>query len=162
MALSFTVARGYHMIVKLTSPSFEQSAQIPQKFTCDGSNINPELRISDVPADTKSLVLIMDDPDATGGVTWDHWVVWNINPKTSVIAENSVPAGAIQGTTSFGEKKYGGPCPPRGSKLHRYIFTLYALDVTLNLSQDSRKSDIERAMAGHILDETILLGTFNR
>ncbi len=148
--------------MKLSSPAFENSASIPQKFTCDGANINPELFISEVPDGAKSLVLIMDDPDATGGITWDHWTVWNIDPKTSVITENSVPAGATQGITSFRDQKYGGPCPPHGSKPHRYMFKLYALDTTLDLLADSKKADVERAIAEHVLAETKLLGTFQR
>ncbi|KKU85297.1 MAG: Phospholipid-binding protein, PBP family [Parcubacteria group bacterium GW2011_GWA1_47_9] len=148
--------------MKLTSPAFEDSASIPQKFTCDGANINPELYISDVPDGAKSLVLIMDDPDATGGITWDHWVVWNIDPKTSVIAENSLPVGAIQGMTSFGDQKYGGPCPPRGSKPHRYMFKLYALDAILAVDERSAKKEIETAMRGHILAETQFIGMYGR
>ena len=148
--------------MKLSSPAFENSASIPQKFTCDGANINPELRISEVPDGAKSLVLIIDDPDATGGVTWDHWVVWNIDPKTSMIAENSVPTGVIQGTTSFGDQKYGGPCPPRGSKPHRYMFKLYALDTVLNIPADSKKADVESAMQSHVLAEITSTGLFGR
>ena len=148
--------------MKLSSVAFENSASIPQKFTCDGANINPELRISEVPDGAKSLVLIMDDPDATGGVTWDHWVVWNIDPKTSMIAENSVLASAVQGTTSFGDQKYGGQCPPRGSKPHRYMFKLYALDTALDIPADSKKADVERAIVERVLAETKLLGTFQR
>ena len=148
--------------MKLSSTAFENSASIPQKFTCDGANINPELRISEVPDGAKSLVLIIDDPDATGGVTWDHWVVWNIDPKTSMIAENSVPTGVIQGTTSFGDQKYGGPCPPRGSKPHRYMFKLYALDTVLNIPADSKKADVESAMQSHVLAEITSTGLFGR
>lgn len=148
--------------MKLLSPAFTEGQTIPSKFTCDGSDINPELRIEGVPANTKSLVLIMDDPDATGGVTWDHWVVWNIDPNTSVIPENSLPHGAIEGTTSFRHQKYGGPCPPRGSKPHRYMFKLYALDTFLDVPDHSSKSYVERGITGHILDETRLMGLFGR
>lgn len=146
--------------MKLTSPAFEPSTPIHAKFTCDGANINPELHIEGVPHGTQSLVLIMDDPDATGGRTWDHWVVWNIDPATTTIAEDSSPAGAIQGLTSFGDQKYGGPCPPRGSKPHRYMFKLYALDTILDTPASSHKIDIERAMAGHIIAEAGLMGLF--
>ena len=104
----------------------------------------------------------MDDPDATGGVTWDHWLVWNINPETLVIAENTVPIGAIQGKTSFGHQKYGGPCPPPGSDPHRYMFKLYALDTTLDLSAGATKQEIESAMENHILDQITLIGLYQR
>ena len=110
----------------LKSPAFENGAEIPSRYTCDGENINPTLIIENVPEGVKSLVLIMDDPDATGGATWDHWLLWNIPPETKEISENSVPAGAIQGKTSWGTNKYGGPCPPKGSSPHRYMFKLYA------------------------------------
>ena len=146
--------------MKLTSPAFLPLQSIPAKFTCDGENINPELHINGVPESAKSLALIMDDPDATGGRTWDHWTLWNIDPKISVIKENSVPVGAVQGVTSFGDKKYGGPCPPRGSKPHRYMFKLYALDVVLDLPAPSHKIDIEHAMKGHIVAEAGLVGLF--
>ena len=146
--------------MKLISPAFENETAIPSKFTCDGEDINPELQISDVPETAKSLVLIMDDPDATGGRTWDHWVVWNIDPKTTLITENSPPAGGTQGTTSFGSQKYGGPCPPRGSRPHRYMFKLYALDIILDLSTSSHKIDIEHSIKGHVVAETNLMGLF--
>lgn len=147
--------------MKLASTSFENQKQIPSQYTCDGENINPELHISGVPDGTGSLVLIMDDPDATGGRTWDHWVVWNIDPKTAVILENSVPQDAVPGRTSFGDQKYGGPCPPRGSKPHRYMFKLYALDIALNISADSDKKTVEGAMKGHIIDQAMVIGLFN-
>jgi Raf kinase inhibitor-like YbhB/YbcL family protein len=146
--------------MNITSPVFENKSAIPSKFTCDGDNINPELHILDVPVAAKSLVLIMDDPDATGGRTWDHWVVWNIDPTTTMIAEDSLPIGAIQGTTSFGNQKYGGPCPPRGSHPHRYMFKLYALDIMLDVPALSHKIDIERAMDRHVIADVSFMGLF--
>jgi len=146
----------------LKSAAFKHNGFIPEKYTCDGLNVNPSLQIENIPSGTKSLVLIMDDPDATGGVTWDHWLVWNLNPDLKIIEENQVPTGAIQGTTSFGEIKYGGPCPPRGSKPHRYMFKLYALDSVLNLAAGASKAEIEKAMEGHILDKTVLIGLYSR
>jgi hypothetical protein len=146
--------------MKLTSPAFAPLQTIPAKFTCDGVNVSPELHIEGVPRGTRSLVLVMDDPDATGGRTWDHWVVWNIDPTTTVITEEFVPVGATQGLTSFGDQKYGGPCPPRGSKPHRYMFKLYALDIKLDLPPSSRKTDVERAMEGHVVAEANLMGLF--
>lgn len=146
----------------LKSSAFEHNNAIPSKYTCDGDDINPSLEVSNLPENTKSLVLIMDDPDATGGVTWDHWLVWNINPETLIITENTVPAGATQGTSSFGYQKYGGPCPPPGSNPHRYMFKLYALDTTLDLLAGATKQEIETAMENHILDQTILIGLYQR
>src|SRR3989304_9638033 len=116
--------------MKIQSPSFENNQSIPSKFTCDGENINPPLEFLDIPENTKSLVLIMDDPDAPMGL-WVHWTVWNIDPATSGIPENQKFEGAMEGMTSSGKTGYGGPCPP--DKEHRYFFKLYALDTTLSL-----------------------------
>jgi len=146
-------------IMKLTSPVFENNQIIPKKYTCDGEDINPPLKISGVPEGTRSLVLIVDDSDAPMG-TWDHWIVWNIDPSTSLIKENSVPEEAVQGMNSFGKQPYGGPCPPSGT--HHYHFKLYALDTEFNLPPSSNKKTVEKAMAGHILDWTELIGLYQR
>ena len=132
---------------------------IPSKYTCDGENINSPFQIADVPSAAKSLVLISDDPDAPMG-TWVHWTVWNIPLETKEIGENSAPIGAVEGITSFGNKGYGGPCPPSGT--HRYFFKLYALDKALDLPPSAKASDIEKAMTGHILDKTELIGLYQR
>jgi len=145
--------------MKITSPAFENNQMIPQKYTCDGENINPPLQINDIPAGTQSLVLIVDDPDAPSG-DWVHWLVWNINPATKLIAENESPQGAIQGTNDFNKQNYGGPCPPSG--IHHYQFKIYALDTVLNLPSSSRKKDLEKAMENHILDKEILIGLYQR
>lgn len=145
--------------MKLESPAFEHNQKIPSKYTCDGKNINPPLKIESVPEATKSLVLIMDDPDAPRG-TWVHWTLWNISPDTKEIPENSVPAGAVQGQTSFGKPGYGGPCPPSGT--HRYFFKLYALDATLELSPQADRATLETAMEGRILDKAELIGLYSR
>tara|TARA_Y100000310_G_scaffold323005_1_gene382816 strand:- start:51 stop:605 length:555 start_codon:yes stop_codon:yes gene_type:complete len=144
--------------MKLTSPSFENNNEIPSEFTCDGPNILPELNIAETPENTKSLALIMDDPDAPGG-TWIHWVVFNIPPETKVIQKNTEPRG-IQGTTSFGRLEYGGPCPPSGT--HRYFFKLYALDAALDLKEGSDKAALEQAMDGHIIESSELIGNYKR
>ncbi len=146
---------------KLTikSPEFGNNEMIPSKFTCEGENINPELKISGVGAETKSLVLIMDDPDAPMG-TWVHWTLWNIDPETAVIPQNSVPEGAVEGITSFRKPGYGGPCPPSGT--HRYFFKLYALDKLLELGTQTTAGDIEKAMEGHILDSAELIGLYKK
>ncbi len=145
--------------MELSSPVFTNNGPIPQRFTCDGENINPPLAISQVTEGAEALVLLVDDPDAPMGV-WDHWVVWNIDPRTETIAENSLPAGAVQGTNSSNSRKYIGPCPPSGT--HHYHFKLYALDTDLDLDPSSRKSDVEAAMKGHVLDWTDLIGTYLR
>ncbi len=145
--------------MQLKSSAFPPNGPIPAKYTCDGQNINPPLTISEVPETARSLVLICDDPDAPGK-TWVHWTVWNIDPKTSEILEGKVPAGAVQGVTDFGAVGYGGPCPPSGT--HRYFFKLYALDTDLALTYQAKKEDIEKAMEGHSLDQTQLIGVYSK
>lgn len=144
--------------MKIISPAFGPNQPIPEKYTCDGENISPALRISDVPASTQSLVLIVDDPDAPMG-TWVHWILWNIDPKTAAIPENSVPPGAIQGKTNR-ENNYHGPCPP--DREHRYFFKLYALDTELDLDQSADKSRLEQALADHVIEQAELVGLYNR
>lgn len=129
---------------------------IPVKYTCDGADINPPLRIEGIPEGTHSLVLIVDDPDAPGG-TWDHWIVWNI-PLVETIEEDSVPG--TEGLNDFKTQSYGGPCPPSGT--HRYFFKVYALDTTLDLPTTSTKTDVEQAMIGHILANGELIGLYSR
>lgn len=151
---------GYKMdTVILRSPAFEQNGYIPHEYTCDGKDINPPLTIDAIPRSAKSLSLIVDDPDAPGR-TWVHWVLWNIDPTTTMIRENEVPAGAIQGRNDFKKTNYGGPCPPSGT--HRYFFKVYALDIMLSLPSTSTKADLERAMTGHILAEGHLVGVYRR
>jgi len=144
--------------LKLTSSAFQNNGMIPSKYTCDGEDVNPPLEISGVPSNAKSLLLIVDDPDAPMG-TWDHWVMWNI-PIVTKIDEDNVPAGAVQGNNSGGANSYQGPCPPSGT--HRYMFKLYALDTSLNLSSNSKKADVENAMKGHVLDQTVLVGLYKK
>ncbi len=146
----------------LKSSAFKEGDTIPRKFTCDGENVNPLLEIKDTPTGTKSFVLIVDDPDATNGKTWDHWVMWNIDPKTQYIMEDNLPSGAVQGINSWNKNKYGGPCPPQGAKPHRYMFKLYALDAALDLATSSTAADVERAMANHVIEKTTLMGLYGR
>jgi len=143
----------------ITSDTFEPNGVIPAKYTCDGLNINPALHFADIPPDTKSLALIVNDPDAVSG-EWSHWIIWNILPTTESIHENSVPATAIQGATDFGANKYGGPCPPTST--HRYEFKLYALDTMLNLPKNTTKSELLNAMQNHIIAEATLTGLYSR
>jgi hypothetical protein len=148
-----------NIAMKLTSKAFLNNSNLPAKYTCDGQNINPALQISEVADNAQSLVLIFEDPDAPVR-TFVHWLVWNIDPKTTEIAENSVPEGARQGLTSAGRTGYVPPCPPSGT--HRYIFKLYALDTVLNLTPNAGKDNLEQAMQGHILDATELIGLYSR
>jgi len=145
--------------MKIISSVFEDKQMIPPKYTCDGENINPPLQISDIPTETQSLALIVDDPDVPSG-DWIHWLVWNINPETKIISENELPQGAIQGTNDFNKQNYGGPCPPSG--IHHYQFKIYALDTLLNLPSSSRKKDLEKAMENHILDKALIVGLYQR
>lgn len=145
--------------MRITSIAFENNQPIPKKYTCDGTNVNPPLTFHNVPGEAKSLVLIVDDPDAPRG-TFTHWTVWNIDPAITVIAENSVPDGAVQGITDFGQPGYGGPCPPSGT--HRYFFKLYALDIDLVLDSSASVFTLARAMEGHIIEKAELVGLYGR
>jgi Raf kinase inhibitor-like YbhB/YbcL family protein len=147
------------MEFKLTSPAFAHGKQIPSKYTCDGENINPHLVIYGVPEQTKSLALIMEDPDAPEGLLV-HWVAWAIPPDAKEIREHSAPFGTREGRNIWGKIGYDGPCPIAGT--HRYFFRLYALDMKLDLPDDAGKEDLESAMTGHIVAMTELMGTYLR
>ena len=142
--------------LSVRSVAFSQGGHIPKKYSCDGEDINPPLEISDIPATARSLALIMEDPDAPRGI-FDHWIVWNIPPDTA-IAENSNPG--LNGTNSFGEQGYGGPCPPSGS--HRYYFKVFALDDKLDLPAGGNKSQLEDAMKDHIVATGELMAHYSR
>ena len=150
--------------MRLSSPAFPHNTQIPSLYTCDGSDASPPLEIHDVPRGTESLVLFVDDPDAPDPqaprMVWDHWVLWNIDPAITEIAEDSVPAGAVQGTNSWGRTDYGGPCPPRGT--HRYFFKLFALDTVISLAPSATKAEVEAAIDGHLIGQTELIGTYGK
>lgn len=149
--------------MKFTSPAFEHEGNIPSKYTCDGENVNPMLRLSDVPEGTKSLALIMEDPDVPRNLRedgmWDHWVVFNMPPDLMEIAEAAEPPG-VAGVGTNGETGYMGPCPP--DREHRYYFKLFALDTELGLPEKSTKTNLEKAMDGHVLDEAVLMGRYER
>jgi len=145
--------------MKIATKAFSGTRPIPERFTADGKNINPPLTIGGVPPEAKSLVLIVDDPDAPMG-TWNHWLVWNIKPGTTMIEEDSVPKGAVVGRNDAGSSRYFGPSPPRGT--HRYFFRLYALDILLDLSADSDRSALDQAMRGHVIAQAQLLGRYGR
>lgn len=149
------------MTFTLSSNGFTQEALIPEVYTCDGKDISPELVWEGAPENTKSFVMIFDDPDAPAG-TWDHWILFNIPADTNSLPENlnALPAGTKEGVNSWGRTGYGGPCPP--DRLHRYYFKLYALDALLDLADGVGKADIERAMQAHIVAQTELMGRYNR
>lgn len=144
--------------MKLTSV-FEHGGKIPPIYTCDGDDISPELIISDVPDSAKSLVLIVDDPDAPMGL-FVHWVLYNIPVDVKNISSRNIPQGAIEGMTNFGRMGYGGPCPPSGE--HRYFFKLYAIDKMLDLPAKATKYQVEREIQGHIIEKSELMGVYKR
>ena len=146
-------------VMKLTSPAFGNNGDIPSKYTCDGEDINPPLKIEGVPKNAKNLVLIIDDPDAPAGV-WVHGVAFNIDPETTSIEERSGPKSGVAGKNSWGKNSYGGPCPPSG--IHRYFFKLYALDKKLDLDGSATKAEVEKAMEGHIIEKAEFVGKYSR
>lgn len=145
--------------MRFYSPAFFDNGYIPVKYTCDGENVSPPFHIKGVSAKARTLVLIMEDPDALSG-DWVHWTVWNMEPDTRVIRENSVPEGAVEGDTDYELPAWAGPCPRWG--VHRYLFRLYALDIRLDLRSRATKADLDKAMKGHILDRSELTGLYGR
>lgn len=152
------------MAFKLTSTAFKEGEYIPAKYTGEGKDLSPPLKWTDPPEGTKSLALICDDPDAPMG-TWVHWVLWGIKPDARELPEGLATSKTVnnmkQGTTNFNRTGYGGPMPPKGSD-HRYYFKLYALDTELDLQPGAKKADLVKAMEGHILAETQLMGRYKR
>jgi Raf kinase inhibitor-like YbhB/YbcL family protein len=162
-----TLPGGAAMAMSLNSPAFKQGGQIPSKYTCEGDDVSPPLAWDGVPQGTKSLVLIIDDPDAPDPKApqrvWVHWVLYNIPPETKGLPENAskagLPHGSVVGLSDFEKVEYGGPCPPIGR--HRYFHKLYALDITLGL-KGATKSQIEQAMKDHVLANAELIGTYQK
>lgn len=144
--------------VNISAPAFAQGQPIPIKYGYHQQNISPELRIANVPADARSLVLIVDDPDSPSGV-WTHWLVWNLPPNTTDIPEGKLPPGAHEAKNSFGNDRYDGPAPPSGT--HRYFFHLYALDTTLSLSSGSDRAALLAAIQGHVVGTGETFGTYS-
>jgi Raf kinase inhibitor-like YbhB/YbcL family protein len=142
--------------LRVQSVAFANGGHIPPKYTCEGENVNPPLEVRGYPSGTKSLAIIMEDPDAPRGV-YDHWIVWNIPPNES-IAEGSIPG--TPGKNSFGNTGYGGPCPPNGS--HRYFFRVYALDSNLDLAAGAGKEDLRSAMQGHVVAQGELMAHYKK
>lgn len=152
------------MDIKITSSAFENEGMIPAKYTCDGADISPPLQWEEIPEGAESIALICDDPDAPMG-TFVHWVVFNLPADTEQLDENvpsekTLPNGARQGTSDFGKIGYGGPCPPSGT--HRYFFKMYALDAQVDLEAGASKSDLLKAMEGHIVAQGQLIGKYKR
>src|SRR5438093_10775190 len=144
--------------MKITSSAFQEGGMIPDKYAKQGQNVNPPLRIEGAPAEAKSLALIVDDPDAPVGL-FTHWLVWNIDSKTTEIAENSVPKGAVQGTNDYPNLGYGGPQPPSGT--HRYYFKIFALDQTLDLKSGAKRQELDKAMSSHVIAQGELMGRYS-
>ncbi len=152
----------------LSSPAFHDLEVIPARYTCDGDELSPPLAWAGVPSGTKSLALIVDDPDAPDPAapkrTWVHWVLGNIPPDTTGLPEGvggrDLPSGTIEGLNDWKRAGYGGPCPPIGR--HRYFFKLYALDITLEGLAAPTKAKLEKAMEGHVLGTTQLVGTYQK
>ena len=145
--------------LQLTTPAFSDGDEIPRECGYKNGNEVPPLAINGISEGTKSLTLIMDDPDAMGAVgkVWVHWVVWNIPPESDRLVPSLLVEGT-EGTTDFGEVGYGGPAPP--DKRHTYVFKLYAMDCKLDLPNESTKADVEKAMEGHIIEQVTLTGTY--
>lgn len=156
------------MAIKITSPAFQPNGLIPSQYTCDGQDISPPLSWSGAPSNTKSLAMIVDDPDAPDPAkpqrVYVHWVVYNLPPGTIALPEDAsktgMPKGAVQGKNDWGKAVYGGPCPPIGQ--HRYFFKVYALDTELTGLSGATKADLERAMKGHVLGSGELMGTYQK
>jgi len=146
-------------MIRVTSSAFAFESTIPRRFSCEGENINPPLSVQGIPAAAKSLTLTVSDPDAPTQ-NFTHWLVWNIPPQTDQINPGNLPHGAVTGTNDSGQNGYLGPCPPSGT--HRYYFKFAALDSLLNLPVSSTRPDLEKAMAGHIIDQGELIGTYTR
>ncbi|MBV8632779.1 MAG: YbhB/YbcL family Raf kinase inhibitor-like protein [Silvibacterium sp.] len=149
--------------IALTSASFANGSRIPQKYTCDGAGLSPDIQLPTAPSGTKSFLLVMDDPDASGFV---HWLLYNIPADTHDIPEGPssrgvLPTGSAEGENSLGRTGYFGPCPPPPGT-HHYVFRLYALDTTVNLPAGQRKKDLAAAAKGHILAEGTLTGLYSR
>jgi Raf kinase inhibitor-like YbhB/YbcL family protein len=146
------------MEMSLTSPAFNDGEPIPQKYSCDGEDVSPDLDWFGIPQGTKSLTLIMDDPDAPVG-TWVHWVLFNIPADMPGLQVGMTGVG-VDGSNSWNRTGYGGPCPPGGT--HRYFFKLYALDLVLDLEPGADKEAVLEAMDGHVIGEAVLMGTYTR
>lgn len=164
-ALTASKGRQSKMAIEITSAAFHDGGSIPSKYTCDGQDVSPPLKWNSIPEGTKSIALIVDDPDAPRG-DWVHWVVYDLPPSLRELPERVPPDekilgnGGRQGNTDFGKIGYGGPCPPSG--IHRYYFKMYALDKELGLAPGASKGELLKAMETHVLAEGQLMGKYAR
>jgi Raf kinase inhibitor-like YbhB/YbcL family protein len=162
-----TTSKGEKTVnILITSDAFLEGEEMPTKYTCDGDDLSPGLRWSDIPPNTKSLALICEDPDAPSG-TFTHWVLFDLPPTVTELPEGVSTAkrlanGAVQGQNDFNRVGYGGPCPPPNDSGHRYYFRIYALDIELQLQGGARREDVVPAMVGHVLATGHLMGTYKR
>lgn len=145
----------------VTSPAYPDAGTIPRRYTCEGENVSPPLAITGVPARTASLALLLQDPDAPSG-TFTHWLAWGLNPHTARLTAGEHPSGAAEGRNGFGRTGYGGPCPPRGDRPHRYVLTVYATDRDPGLAPTATPHDLLRALSGHTLATGTLTGRYGR
>jgi Raf kinase inhibitor-like YbhB/YbcL family protein len=152
------IAAGESNFMTLSSPEFAQGQPMPAASAMRGDNKSPQLLIGGIPLNAKTLVLIVDDPDAPAGL-WTHWLLWNIPATTAVIAEGKVPEHAVEGKNSFGNARYDGPAPPSGT--HRYFFHVYALDSSLSLDAGASRDEMEAAMKGHVVGSAEFFGTYS-
>lgn len=154
------------MALRIESSEFQDQGEIPMRYTCDAEDTSPPLSWSGVPADSRSLVLILDDPDAPDPaaprMTWVHWVLYNLPPGSTGLPEavTQLPPGTLEGTNDWKRTGYGGPCPPVGR--HRYFHKLYALDSVLPDLGEPTKPELEQAMKGHVIDQAVLMGTYRK
>lgn len=146
------------MAMTITSTAFRDQGEIPKQYGCAGSSTSPPLAVAGVPQNAKTLALLMTDPDAPGG-TFTHWVVWNMPGRDTTLAEGQKPPGS-EGRSDYGRSGYGPPCPPSGT--HRYVFDVYALDTSLDVSPSARRADVEKAMKGHVLAQAQIVGTYHK
>ena len=168
--LGFLILQGgAAMAFTMTSPAFSEGGMIPKRYTCDGEDLSPPLKLAEIPVGAKSLAIVMDDPDAPPG-TWVHWVIYDLPPEAGVLGEglpkkesldNGARQGLCWGVNDFSRVGYQGPCPPPG-KPHRYLFKVYALDVKLNLAPRATKFQLEEKMKGHLLGQAQVVGRYGR
>jgi Raf kinase inhibitor-like YbhB/YbcL family protein len=147
------------MALSLTSPAFQHGGEIPTRHTCDAEDLSPALVWSGVPEGTRSLALVVDDPDAPVG-TFTHWVAWGIDPAAEMLEEGQ--SAPVEGANDFGATGYRGPCPPPGHGPHRYSFRLHAVDTELDLETGASKADLERSLEEHVLADAELVGRYER
>lgn len=158
LLVSCSVYGGSAMGLNL-SANFDPNDPIPQEYTCEGKDTSPLLNLSAIPNGTQSLVLILEDPDAPSGI-WTHWVLYNIPATTKQLTSSALPKGTIPGKNSWGKMEYRGPCPPDGE--HRYIFTVYALNTSLNLPAGADAVAVQQAIKHHVLEQAQLMGKYKK